>query len=173
MNNISDLRNLKIDSSWSLFLDRDGVINKRLIDDYVKHTGEFEFLSGVLDAIAKFSGIFGKIFVVTNQRGIARGLMTVDDLKLVNDYMLQEIQKSGGKIDKVYFCPHDRGEDCGCRKPDIGMALQARQEFPDVDFSKSIMVGDSTSDMEFGKKAGMIIVRITENYSLSAFAKAF
>ena len=122
------------------------------------------------DTAAKFSKIFNRIFVVTNQRGIARGLMTVNDLKLVNDFMLQGIEQSGGRIDKVYFCPHDRGQNCGCRKPDIGMALQARHEFPEVDFSKSIMVGDSTSDMEFGQKAGMVTVKITENHSLSNFA---
>lgn len=170
---MNSLNNINIDSSWSLFLDRDGVINKRLIDDYVKNTGEFEFLPGVVDAIAKFSKIFGKIFVVTNQRGIARGLMTEDDLQIVHDLMLKEIQKAGGRVDGIYFCPHDRNQDCGCRKPDVGMALKAKEEFPAVDFKKSIMVGDSTSDMEFGKNAGMITVRINDDLSLDDFAAEF
>lgn len=154
--------NLKVDKTWTLFLDRDGVINKRLIDDYVKHIGEFEFLPGVCEAIARFSKLFGKVFVVTNQRGIARGLMTVEDLRAVNDFMLEGIAKAGGRIDGIYFCPHDRNAGCGCRKPDIGMALAAKRDFPEIDFVKSIMVGDSGSDIEFGKNAGMITVKITD-----------
>lgn len=158
---MQNLKDLKIDKTWTLFLDRDGVINKRLMDDYVKSIDEFEFLPGVEEAVAKFTKIFGKIFVVTNQRGIARELMTVEDFLLINDFMLKKIEKAGGKIDKVYFCPHDRHEICGCRKPDIGMALKAKEEFNGIDFSKSIMAGDTLSDMEFGKKAGMITVHIT------------
>lgn len=173
MNNLSGIKNLKIDSSWTLFLDRDGVINKRLMDDYVKHTGEFEFLPGVPQAIARFSKIFGKIFIVTNQRGIARGLMTRDDLQKVHDFMLDGIEKAGGRVDKIYFCPHDRNEGCGCRKPDIGMALLAREEFPEVDFSKAIMVGDTGSDMKFGETAGMKTVLINDELSLSEFSMLF
>lgn len=155
------IEDLNIDTSWTLFLDRDGVINKRLIDDYVKNIDEFEFLPGVEKSIAELTKVFGKILVVTNQRGIARELMTVEDLRLINDFMLKRIQEAGGKIDKVYFCPHDRDENCGCRKPSIGMACQAKAEFADIDFSKAIMVGDSVSDIEFGKNAGMITVHIT------------
>ncbi|HSA07079.1 MAG TPA: HAD family hydrolase [Candidatus Gastranaerophilales bacterium] len=154
---------MQIDNSWTLFLDRDGVINKRLVDDYVKNIDEFEFLPGTKEAIAKLSGIFGKVFVVTNQRGIAKQLMTVEDLNIINDFMLKEVEKAGGKIDKVYFCPHERDVNCGCRKPDIGMAFQAKKDFSSVDFSKSIMVGDSLSDLAFGKNAGMITVYITKN----------
>lgn len=159
---MQNFKKINIDKSWTLFLDRDGVINKRLIDDYVKNISEFEFLPGVQEAMIKFSEIFGKIFVVTNQRGIARGLMTTDDLSAVNGFMLTQVQKAGGNIDKIYFCPHDRDKDCGCRKPDIGMALKAKKDFPEIDFSKAIMVGDSTSDIKFGKKAGMITVYVTE-----------
>lgn len=155
------LNDLNIDKSWTLFLDRDGVINKRLIDDYVKNIDEFEFLPGVREAIAKFSGIFGRIFVVTNQRGIARKLMTEQDLLSVNNFMISNLKKTGGKIDKVYFCPHNRHENCGCRKPAIGMALKAKEDFPAISFEKSIMVGDSLSDIEFGKNAGMLTVHIT------------
>ncbi len=158
---MQSFNDLKIDSSWTLFLDRDGVINKRLINDYVKNIDEFEFLPGVEKSIARLTKIFGKIFVVTNQRGIARKLMTLEDLLLINDFMLRKIENAGGKIDKVYFCPHDRNEGCGCRKPAPGMAFKAQQEFCGIDFSKSIMVGDTDSDIEFGKNAGMITVHIT------------
>jgi len=158
---MNSFKNLKIDGSWTLFLDRDGVINKRLIDNYVKNIDEFEFLPGVQEAIAKFSKFFGRIFVVTNQRGISRGFMSAEDLRLVNNFMLKNIEESGGRIDKIYFCPHDRDENCGCRKPAPGMAFNAKEEFPEVDFSKSIMIGDSVSDIGFGKNAGMITVQIT------------
>lgn len=155
----------KIDRSWTLFLDRDGVINKRLIDDYVKNIREFEFLPGVQEALAEFAKVFGRIFVVTNQRGIARGLMTEHDLHLVNEYMLAELQKAGGRIDKVYYCPHDRDENCGCRKPAIGMALKAKQDYPEIDFSKAIMIGDSPSDIEFGENAGMRTIYVANGLS--------
>ncbi len=158
---MQSFNDLRIDSSWTLFLDRDGVINKRLIDDYVKNIDEFEFLPGAQEAIAKLSCIFGKIFVVTNQRGVARDIITVEDVLLVNDYMLSKVEEAGGRINRVYFCPHERNENCGCRKPDIGMANKAKGEFSNVDFSKSIMVGDSPSDIKFGENAGMITVQIT------------
>ena len=162
MFNMKNFKNLiKVNNSWTLFLDRDGVVNKRLINDYVKNINEFEFLPGTKKAIAKLSNIFGKIFVVTNQRGIARGLMTVEDLLVVNNFMLKQVKEAGGRIDRVYFCPHDRDQGCGCRKPDIGMALKAKKEFPNINFKKSIMVGDSVSDIEFGKNAGMVTVHIT------------
>lgn len=172
MNEITDLKKLNIDKSWSLFLDRDGVINKRLFDDYVKRVDEFEFLPGVPEAFKKFSDIFGRIFVITNQRGIARDIMTEKDLEAIHDYMINGIKNSGGRIDKIYFCPHDRDQNCGCRKPDIGSALKAKQDFPEVDFSKSIMVGDTSPDIQFGKNAGMYTIKVTskdtEIYSVSS-----
>jgi len=161
MNEIIDIKKLNIDKSWSLFLDRDGVINKRLMDDYVKNVEEFEFLPGVTEAFKKFSEIFGKIFIITNQRGIAREIMTEQDLESVHNFMINCIKNSGGRIDKIYFCPHDRDENCGCRKPDIGSALKAKQDFPEVDFNKSIMVGDTSSDIQFGENAGMYTIKVT------------
>jgi len=162
MNEIKNLKDLNIDKTWSLFLDRDGVINKRLMADYVKNLEEFEFLPGVKNAVKKFSEVFGRVFVITNQRGIARKLMTEEDLRIVHDFMQAEFKNSGGNIDKVYFCPHDRDEDCGCRKPSPGMAFNAQKDFPEVDFSKSIMVGDTSPDMEFGKNTGMYTIKVTE-----------
>ncbi len=86
---------------WSLFLDRDGVINKRLVGDYVKKTEEFVFLDGVLEAIATLSTKFNRIFIVTNQQGIGKGLMTEKDLKQVHDSMEKEIVEHAGKIDRI------------------------------------------------------------------------
>jgi len=162
MPQITDIQTLDINKSWTLFLDRDGVINKRLIDDYVKNIGEFEFLPEVPQAFKIFAEKFGRIFVITNQRGIARKLMSVEDLDSVHKYMLEGIKQAGGKVDGIYYCPHDRDENCGCRKPDIGSALKAQKDFPEVDFKKSIMVGDTSSDIKFGENAGMFTVKITE-----------
>ncbi len=147
---------------WTLFLDRDGVINTRLMGDYVKNVEEFEFLPGVLEAIAKMTSIFGRIVVVTNQQGIGKGLMTENDLAEVHSYMQNEVVKAGGKIDKVYYCPELESKKAACRKPNTGMAEEARKDFPEIDFKRSIMVGDSISDMEFGKRVGMLTVFISD-----------
>lgn len=144
-----------IGKDWTLFLDRDGVINTRIPGDYVKRIAEFHFLPGAVAAIAKLSAVFGKIIVVTNQQGIGKGIYSHDDLAAVHAHMKNEIEKAGGKIDAVYYAPQRAEENSHHRKPGTGMALQAKKDFPEIDFSKSIMVGDSESDMEFAKRAGM------------------
>lgn len=159
-----NLANYHIDKSWALFLDRDGVINRRIEADYVKTIDEFVFLDQVLESLAKLKDLFGSIFIVTNQQGIGKGLMTLEDLEIVHAYMLDEIEKNGGKIDRVFFCPELNESNHPDRKPQIGMALKAKNEYPEIDFSKSIMVGDSISDMEFGKNAGMKTVFISTKY---------
>lgn len=163
-----NLKDLNIDSSWSLFLDRDGVINKRIVDDYVKKWDEFEFLDGVIDAIKKFSSVFGKIVVVTNQQGIGKGLMRPEDLELIHRNMVYELTYFGGRIDKAYHSPFLASENHPTRKPAIGMALQAQKDFPEINFEKSIMVGDSGSDIEFGKNAGMKTIYIGETNKYNA-----
>ena len=152
---------LHIDATWTLFLDRDGVINRRLIDDYVKAVAEFEFLPGVPEALAILADLFTRIFIVTNQRGIARGLMSHDDLARVHAFLLKGVDASQGRIDKIYYCPHNERE-CNCRKPKNGLALQAKADFPEIDFDKAIMVGDSPSDIEMGKSLNMKTVMIQE-----------
>lgn len=157
------MRSYSIDKGWTLFLDRDGVINVRLVDDYVKSPDEFSFTDGTLRALSLLSDLFGRIIIVTNQRGIARGLMTEDDLASVHSSMMREISAAGGRIDAIYHCPHDTSAACLCRKPAIGMALRAKESFPEIDFSKSIMVGDSRSDMSFGENAGMKCVYVSHD----------
>lgn len=152
---MSKIEKMKFDSSWTLFLDRDGVINERLINDYVKTVDQFKFIDGVLDAMPVFNRIFGQIVVVTNQQGIGKGLMTAEDLYAIHARMLNSIRDRGGRIDAVYHCPELAGTKAECRKPNTGMAHQAQMEFPEIDFSKSLMVGDSESDMEFGQQLGM------------------
>jgi len=152
---------LNIDKTWTLFLDRDGVINEKRENDYVKNLGEFSFIIGALDAISRLSVMFGKIIVVTNQRGVGKGLMTELQLISIHDYLSKAVNQSGGRIDKIYYCTEilDSSED---RKPNIGMAVKAKMYFPEIDFRKSIMIGDSKSDMEFGKRLGMYTMYISK-----------
>ncbi|MGZ5246073.1 MAG: D-glycero-alpha-D-manno-heptose-1,7-bisphosphate 7-phosphatase [Flavitalea sp.] len=149
----------KIDKSWTLFLDRDGVINEEKHLSYIFHYDEFRFMPGVKEAITQLSMVFGKIIVVTNQRGIGKGLMTDDDLTVIHNRMLEEIALAGGKIDAIYYCSSmdNNHED---RKPNPGMALRAQKEIGNIDLKKSIVVGNNLSDMEFGKNAGMFTVHV-------------
>jgi D-glycero-alpha-D-manno-heptose 1-phosphate guanylyltransferase len=145
---------------WTLFLDRDGVLNKRIVDDYVKDPGEFEWIPGVLEALKILSEFFGKIIIVSNQQGIGKGQMTENDLEIIHSKMLNEINQHDGRVDAIYFAPQLKSENSAYRKPGIGMALQAKADFPGIDFSKSVMAGDSENDLQFGRKAGMITVFI-------------
>ena len=153
---------LQIDpeKKYTLFLDRDGVINQRNVGGYITSWSDFKFLPGVLDALADFSQMFQCIVIVTNQQGIGKGIMTKATLEKVHNNMLTSIQKAGGHINKVYFCPELSIHNPKCRKPNIGMGLQAKADFPEIDFGHSIMVGDSLSDIEFGQRLGMQTVLI-------------
>ena len=144
-----------IDRSWTLFLDRDGVINQKLPNDYVKRWDEFTFLPGVLEALSAFNSHFGRIVIVTNQQGIGKGLMTTADLETIHARMLSEVEQAGGRIDRFYHCPHLVAENARCRKPDIGMAEQAKEDFPQIDWTRSVLIGDSESDMEMARRCGM------------------
>lgn len=159
---MSKKANLSIDKTWSLFLDRDGVINTKLDNDYVKNIEEFEFIEGAEIAIQKFNNLFGFLFVVTNQQGIGKGIMTHEDLKVVHNYMEEGVKPFDVRFDAIYYCPNLAAENARCRKPNIGMAQQAKQEFPEVDFTKSILIGDSITDIQMGKRAGMKTVYINE-----------
>ncbi len=150
----------KIDETWTLFLDRDGVLNLERLGKYVLHWGEFVFLDGVPESIDSLSKRFGRIIIISNQRGVTKNLMTEDDLKNIHKKMLVQIEENGGCIEKIYYCI-EKEDTCFNRKPNPGMALQAIRDFPDIDFSKSIMVGNKPSDMRFGRAAGMFTVFVT------------
>lgn len=155
--NMPDLNTINKD--WSLFLDRDGVINHDK-SPYTLNAGEFEFYDGVLEAIKKFSSIFSHIFVVTNQRGVGKKMMTENDLLEIHELMTNSISKSGGRIDKIYYCTSIENNHPD-RKPNIGMAMKAMKEHPAVKKHQSIMVGNTMSDMQFGKNAGLYTVLLT------------
>jgi histidinol-phosphate phosphatase family protein len=143
----------------TLFLDRDGVVNDEIRDGYVLRPDMFHFSEGVLTAMPLLAKHFDRIVMVTNQRCIGRGLLTIAGLQEIHTQMLQQITLHGGRIDKIYFCP-DLDNSSPCRKPATGMGLQAQQDFPDIDFSDAVMVGNTLSDMQFGKNLGMQTVFI-------------
>src|SRR5689334_7971186 len=149
----------QINKEWSLFLDRDGVINHDKTP-YTLNAGDFEFYEGVLEAIKKFNAIFNHIFVVTNQRGVGKKMMTEDDLLEIDELMTSSIAKSGGRMDKIYYCTAIDSKHPD-RKPNPGMAYRAMKEHPAVKKHQSIMVGNNLSDMQFGKTAGLYTVLLT------------
>ncbi|MEO7309060.1 MAG: HAD-IIIA family hydrolase [Chitinophagaceae bacterium] len=145
---------LKIENDWTLFLDRDGVINEELPEAYVNHLDEFIFYQQAVEAISILSPMFYKTIVVTNQKGVGRGLTPPDELTRIHKHMTNAVLEAGGKINHIYFCP-DLENDSPNRKPNPGMAFQARQEDPNIDLPKSIMIGNNASDMHFGRNAGI------------------
>jgi histidinol-phosphate phosphatase family protein len=159
------LLNIKpeIDKSWTLFLDRDGVINVESVGSYITTWDEFKFHDGVLDALQTLSKVFGNIIVVSNQRGVGRGIMTMESLKEINSKMRVEVTQHGGKIDRIYSSTAVTDDDHN-RKPNTGMGLQAQEDFPSIDFKRSVMIGNSLSDMEFGKRLGMHTVFLTTKH---------
>lgn len=145
-------------SRRALFFDRDGVVNRRRVDDYVKRWEEFELLDGVADVLRQARAAGFVAILVTNQRGIARGLMTEEDLAAIHEGMQRELAGAGG-FDAIYYCPHERDAGCSCRKPLPGMLFEAASEH-DLDLASSWMIGDSESDVAAGRAAGCRTVLI-------------
>ena len=158
----------KIDKSWTLFLDRDGVINHDKDNDYIRDWNEFRFYDYTLDALKILANYFSRIVVTTNQKGVGKGLMTQFDLDNIHSNMLSAIASNDGRIDKVYFCT-DLEDDSENRKPNPGMAFQAKRDFSEIEFSKSIIVGNRISDMGFGRNAGMYTVFVATTHPEIAF----
>lgn len=159
-----------------LLLDRDGVINIERPADYVKDESEFIFTENAIEAIHTLTNEFNKTFIVTNQRGIGRGKMTIETLNTVHSYMLREINKASGKIDGIYFCS-DISDHSINRKPNIGMAFQIQADNPEFKFEETILIGNSKSDIIFGNKLGMYTVLVGDkypnNYSIHKIANAY
>ena len=147
-----------IDKTWTLFLDRDGVINHEKHLDYIHTWQEFKFYDGAKVAIQIFTQKFNRIIVVTNQKGIGKGVTKTTDVELIHANMTTDIEAIGGKIDAVYFCPDLESPN---RKPNSGMGLQAVKDFTDIDLTKAIMVGNTISDMQFGRNLGIKTIFLT------------
>lgn len=138
----------------AVFVDRDGVINRRLPGDYVRSWEQFRFLHGARAGLRLLREAGFLLVVITNQRGIARGLMTEGDLAAVHARMQAELARAGAPLDAIFHCPHEIDEACGCRKPQPGMIEAARRLLP-IDMRRSLVIGDSPSDLEAGRAAGL------------------
>ena len=144
-----------------IFLDRDGVINRDPgFGDYIKSWKEFEFLPGSIEGIKLLNKNGYRIFVISNQAGVAKGLYSEKDLKDITDNMLKEIESQGGKIESVSYCTHLPDAGCSCRKPKTGLIEKATKGF-DIDFKKSYFIGDSRLDIGAGKNIGCKTILLT------------
>lgn len=149
----------------TIFLDRDGVINRKLENDYVKNWTEFEFLLGVKEALIQLTAAQHRLIIITNQRGVSRGIMSEAEVNNVHQKLRSEVAESGAIISGIYHCPHDNYQ-CSCRKPDVGMFLKAQQDFPAIDFATSVMIGDSVTDLEAGARVGCATIFINPSSKL-------
>jgi D-glycero-D-manno-heptose 1,7-bisphosphate phosphatase len=149
----------------AVFLDRDGVINRKMPEgDYVKDWSEFLFLPGVFEALKILKSKDVLSIIITNQACIAKGIISEKRLQDIHDKMQGEIQLHNGKIDAIYFCPHDISDGCNCRKPKPGLIFKAVEEFLKknikINFNESFLIGDADSDIIAGQAAGLTTIRI-------------
>lgn len=154
----------QIDQEWTLFLDRDGVINERVFGGYILDFKAFHFRPGVLKALANFRKVFGIIIVVTNQQCVSLGKLTKAQLDEIHQKMQAEIELNVGGIDAVFVATELKNQAPFHRKPNTAMGEMAKGLFPEIDFNKAIMVGDTDTDIQFGKKLGMktVLLRTEE-----------
>ena len=148
----------------TIFIDRDGVINENRAD-YVKNWSEFHFLPGSREAIAKLTQAGHRIIVCTNQAGVARGSVSMEIVYEIHRKMVAAINEMGGRVERVYFCPHGKDEDCACRKPRPGMLLRARDELG-LDMRDAVIIGDSIGDVRAGLAAGIHAVLVLSGLGL-------
>ena len=145
---------------WTAFLDRDGTISQKAPDGgYVLSPDQLRLIPGACAAIHRLNEAGWRTVVVTNQRGIARGQMSEDDLLCVHNRMRELLGECGATLDRIYHCPHEAGT-CSCRKPGTGMLERARQEDPEIAFERSVLIGDSQIDIDAGRAAGIRTVAI-------------
>jgi len=143
-----------------VFLDRDGVLNEKMPEgQYVTSWADFHLLPGVPQAIAQLNRAPLRVIVVSNQRGIALGLYSSADVLSIDANFRLTLQEADAHIDGFYFCPHDK-QECNCRKPLPGLFEQAVAQFPSITAETSVIIGDSLSDVEFGRRLGMLTIFI-------------
>ena len=139
----------------ALFLDRDGVINVRIPGGYVSHPADFQWMPGNPEAIAKLQPFFNYLIIVTNQQGVGKQIMSSTDLEAVHAHMKTGLSAIGVRLDAIYACTDLKSQPDNCRKPSPKMGYMAQSDFPEIDFTQSVMVGDALSDLQFGQALGM------------------
>jgi len=137
-----------------VFLDRDGVISKYYPKDWTKKWEEFSFLPTAKEALRRLNQANYRVVIISNQAGVSKGFFTLKTLRYITKRMKEEVKKSGGKIKKVYYCPHQEQDNCLCRKPKVGLFKKAERDFGYIDFEKTFFVGDSEVDILTGKNIG-------------------
>lgn len=144
----------------TVFVDRDGVLNEKMPEgSYVTSWSGFKVLPGVVESIGRLNRARMRVLVVSNQRSVALGLCTAEDVERIHAAFQRLLEEQGARIDGFYFCPHDKGQ-CDCRKPLRGMFDKALADSPGIDAGASAMIGDSLSDIEFGRGLGMYTVLV-------------
>ncbi len=150
----------------TVFLDRDGVLNRKAPEgEYVSQWNAFHPLPGIEQALQLLNEAKLPVYVVTNQRGVALGLYSEDDVRRLHLRLAAELADHKAHVDGFFFCPHDKGQ-CTCRKPGPGLFEQARTLHPEIDFAASVMIGDSLSDIEAGRRLGMQTIFIEGDAAL-------
>ena len=138
-----------------VFLDRDGVLNRKMREGaYVSDWAQFEWLPGAVEAVVRMNRANLTVILVSNQRGIALGRATAEQVERIHDNMQSHLARHGARLDAIYYCPHEIGE-CHCRKPDVGLFEQATKDFPQINADNSVVIGDSLSDIQAGQRLGM------------------
>lgn len=149
-----------------IFLDRDGVINKKPPKaNYIKTWDEFNFLPGSIEAIKILNSLGYKIYVISNQSGIARGILSERDFKIIHKKMQQELKRQRAKIDGIYYCPHGWDDGCRCRKPNPGLLYAASKDHF-IDLTKALFIGDDKRDKQAGDTAGCPTILVNKSRNL-------
>lgn len=145
-----------------IFLDRDGILNRKLSEgQFVTRREHLELLPGAARAVAKLNDRQLKVIVVTNQRAIGLGMLTESELNQLHNELRKELGRDGARLDAIYYCPHDPDhQECACRKPDTGMFELAIRDFPGASKENCLVIGDSLSDIQAGSRMGMYTVYV-------------
>ena len=155
----------------TIFLDRDGVINRKVDGGYVTTWDDFEFLPGALEGMRTLAASGFRLAIITNQRGVALGSMTEEDLAEIHAQMLDRVERAGAGRPRVYACTHEV-DSCDCRKPQVGLFLQAQAEDPAISFADSVVIGDSLADVEAAARLGSRAVLVAETPPPDLLAEA-
>lgn len=152
---------VKTDPRPAVFLDRDGVLNRRIVGGYVASWNDFEILPGVLSALRSLSALDILLIIVSNQAGVAKRILSSQDLAEITCRSLKTFAAAGG-IDAAFFCLHQPSDACSCRKPQVGLLQSAADRFK-IDFRRSFLVGDSPADIEAGRRMGCRTVYVARS----------